>query len=186
LEKSIVSGRKCSDLHQSKEEVKMAQIVGRGSPKEDRVKIVTLWGVFLLGLLFHTQLALMPLFHGLSVQDLPTASSIDSIGWILWLMLAFFVVPMLMIIGIVFITDRRFYQLHYLITLIYSGLNFAHLLADLQVKPVYWYQIVLMTILLLIGLLLNLVAWRSLKFRQPIFSGGEDRSLSGKIGNDRG
>jgi hypothetical protein len=31
------------------------------------VKIIALWTVFLLGTLFHTQLALMPLFHGLSV-----------------------------------------------------------------------------------------------------------------------
>jgi len=30
-------------------------------------KIVSLWSVFLLGLLFHTQLGLMPLFHGLNV-----------------------------------------------------------------------------------------------------------------------
>jgi hypothetical protein len=31
------------------------------------VKIIALWTVFLLGTLFHTQLALMPLFHGLSL-----------------------------------------------------------------------------------------------------------------------
>ena len=44
----------------------------------DRVKIITLWGVFLLGLLFHTQLALMPLFHGLPVNDAPAARSIET------------------------------------------------------------------------------------------------------------
>lgn len=130
-----------------------------------RVKIVTLWGVFLLGLLFHTQLGLMPLFHGLPVNDAPAAKSIDSISWILWLMLAFFVVPMLMMLGTVFLNNHQFKKLHYAIALIYSGLNFAHLFADLQVKPIYWYQIVLMTLLLLIGLLLNLVSWHWLKTR---------------------
>ena len=128
-----------------------------------RFRIVTLWGVFLLGLLFHTQLALMPLFHGLPVNDAPAARSIESISWILWLMLAFFVVPMLMMIGTVFLNNHQFRKLHYGITLIYSGLNFAHLLADLQVQPVYWYQIVLMAILLSIGLVLNLVSWQWLK-----------------------
>ena len=131
----------------------------------DRVKIITLWGVFLLGLLFHTQLALMPLFHGLPVNDAPAARSIESISWILWSMLAFFVVPLLMMIGTVFINHHQFRKLHYGITLIYSGLNLAHLIADLQVTPISWYQIVLMTMLLLIGLLLNLVAWRWLKLR---------------------
>ena len=32
-----------------------------------QVKIIALWTVFLLGTVFHTQLALMPLFHGLDV-----------------------------------------------------------------------------------------------------------------------
>ncbi len=32
-------------------------------------KIIALWIVFLLGMLFHTQLALMPLFHGLKVAE---------------------------------------------------------------------------------------------------------------------
>lgn len=128
-----------------------------------RIEIVVLWGVFLLGLLFHTQLALMPLFHGLPVNDAPIAKSIESISWILWLMLAFFVVPMLAMVGTIFVDNARFRKLHYGITLIYSGLNLAHLIADLKVQPVYWYQIVLMTILLLIGLLLNLVSWQWLK-----------------------
>jgi hypothetical protein len=133
--------------------------------QNNQIKIVTLWNVFLLGLLFHTQLGLMPLFHGLPVNDAAVAKSVDSISWILWLMLAFFVVPMLMMLGTVFINHHQFKKLHYGITLLYSGLNLAHLIADLQVKPIYWYQIMLMTILLLIGLLLNLVTWQSLKLR---------------------
>ncbi len=143
----------------------MAQPVGINSLGDNQVKIVTLWSVFLLGLLFHTQLALMPLFHALPIADAPAAPSIESISWILWSMLAFFVVPMLMMVGIVFINTAQFRKLHYGVTIVYSVLNFAHLLADLQVKPVYWYQIVLMAMLLLIGWLLNLVSWRWLKFK---------------------
>lgn len=51
-------------------------------------KIIILWIVFLLGLLFHTQLGLMPLFHGLSVAD-SQAKSMAEIAPILWLMLVF-------------------------------------------------------------------------------------------------
>jgi hypothetical protein len=131
--------------------------------QNNRIKVVTLWGVFLLGLLFHTELALMPLFHGLTVNDGTEAQSIESISWILWLMLAFFVVPMFMIVGTVFTDSYLFKKMHYGITILYSVLNFAHLLADLQVKPIYWYQIVLMAILLLIGLLLNIVSWQWLR-----------------------
>lgn len=131
--------------------------------QNNRIKIVTLWGVFLLGLLFHTELALMPLFHGIAVNDSSEAQSIESIGWILWLMLAFFVIPMFMMVGTVFTESYSFKKSHYGTTILYSILNLVHLLADLQVKPIYWYQIVLMAILFLVGLLLNLVSWQWLK-----------------------
>jgi hypothetical protein len=132
--------------------------------QNNRIKVITLWGVFLLGLLFHTELALMPLFHGLSVkEDASEAQSIESISWILWLMLAFFVVPMSMMVGTAFTESYSFKKLHYGTTIVYSVLNFIHLVADLQVKPIYWYQIVLMAILWLVGLLLNLVSWQWLR-----------------------
>jgi hypothetical protein len=52
-----------------------------------REKIIALWTVFLLGILFHTQLGLMPLFHGLSVFESQKATTINDISGIMWLML---------------------------------------------------------------------------------------------------
>jgi hypothetical protein len=45
---------------------------------------------------------------------------------------------------------------------VYSVLNIGHLIADIVVGAP-WYQLVLMTLLLLIGLLLNLVSFQWLK-----------------------
>jgi hypothetical protein len=42
-------------------------------------------------------------------------------------------------------------------------LNLAHLIADLLVRPIAWYQIALMAILLIIGLILNLVSYQWLR-----------------------
>ncbi|MGJ5634778.1 hypothetical protein ABF638_37040, partial (plasmid) [Nostoc sp. CALU 1950] len=61
-------------------------------------KIITLWIVFLLGLLFHSQLGLMPIFYGLSVAD-SQAQSIAEVAPIMWLMLGFFVFPMAAIVA---------------------------------------------------------------------------------------
>ena len=41
--------------------------MARINPINYREKIIALWTVFLLGTLFHTQLALIPLFHGIDV-----------------------------------------------------------------------------------------------------------------------
>jgi hypothetical protein len=122
-------------------------------------KICALWSVFLLGTLFHPQVDLMPLFHDLSVVQ-SHAKSVDSINWVLWLMLAFFTIPMMVIILTVFTHSMRYRKLHLGITIFYSVLNISHLVADLIVQPIFWYQIALMAILVGIGLLLNWVSYQ--------------------------
>ncbi|MBD2109291.1 hypothetical protein [Nodosilinea sp. FACHB-13] len=137
-------------------------------PKEQpsfAVKIIALWTVFLLGTLFHTQLALMPLFHGLSVlaPHGHVATDIGEISPILWLMLAFFTMPLIAITGTCLL-DSRWYRIgHFWLTLIYSVLNIAHLIVDLTILPIAWYQVALMAFLFLIGLLLNLVTYQWVK-----------------------
>ncbi len=127
-------------------------------------KIITLWAVFLLGTLFHTQLGLMPLFHNQSIA-ISDAHETENIAWILWLMLGFFAVPMIAIIATLFDDSKRYRKFHFGVTVFYSVMNLAHLLADLLVKPIAWYQIALMVMLFLIGLLLNLVAFQWIQER---------------------
>ena len=93
------------------------------------VKVMALWIVFLLGLLFHTQLALMPLFHGISVAESHTHDYMN-LDVIMWFMLVFFGLPLLAILGSVFWPSRRFCQLHFGLTLGYTVLNFIHFLMD--------------------------------------------------------
>ncbi|MBF2097287.1 MAG: hypothetical protein IGQ88_02780 [Gloeomargaritaceae cyanobacterium C42_A2020_066] len=118
-----------------------------------------LWILFLLGLLFHVQLGLMPLFHGLDVTVSP-AENLAAIGGIIWLMLAFFLLPLVAILGTAFTTALPYRLLHFGFTILYSVLNFFHLLADIFETPVLGYQITLMGFLFAIGLWLNVVSWR--------------------------
>ena len=122
-------------------------------------KIVALWSVFLLGLLFHTQLGLMPLFHGINVI-VSQSQNMEAIAPIMWSTLIFFVLPMTAIIGTTLTNNQRYRVIHFGFTVLYSLLNLSHLIADLMVQPIIWYQIVLMLMLLIIGLLINLVAWQ--------------------------
>jgi hypothetical protein len=126
------------------------------------LKIITLWSTFLLGTLFHAQLGLMPLFHGQSVT-ISEARDAATLGFIFWSMLIFFVLPMFAMIGTAFYEGRRYRIVHYGLTLVYTVLNLLHVLLDLMVKPIISYQISLMVILLLIGLLLNAMSYRWLK-----------------------
>jgi hypothetical protein len=127
-------------------------------------KIIILWAVFLLGTLFHTQLGLMPLFHGINIASNATATTkVAEIAGILWGMLAFFAIPMLAIVATAFTNAKRYRMFHFGLTVVYSVLNLLHVILDLMVKPIVWSQITLMVILFFIGLLLNLVAWQWMK-----------------------
>jgi hypothetical protein len=128
-----------------------------------RERIIALWTVFLLGTLFHTQLGLMPLFHGLSVIESQKATSMQDISVIMWLMLGFFVLPMFAIIFTAFTENRRYRVIHFWLTAIYSIMNLMHLILDLVIPQIIWYQITLMVLLFLIGLLLNLISFQWMK-----------------------
>ena len=137
------------------------------APIDRRQQIAALWTVFLLGLLFHTQLGLMPLFHGIDVAHahLHDTSS-ASMSLILWLMLGFFLLPALAIVGVVLLNSLQFRRAHFTVTVVYSVMNLLHVIADLQVRPIEWHQILLMIFLLGIGLLLNVVGFEWM--REPI------------------
>ncbi len=129
-----------------------------------RKKIIALWTVFLLGILFHTQLGLMPLFHGIDVAIMghhhQEAATMAEIEPILWGMLVFFMLPMLAIIATAFYEFKRYRIFHFGLTLVYTVLNLIHAIADLLVDPIAWYQIVLMVLLIFIGILLNIVSYQ--------------------------
>ena len=121
-------------------------------------KIVTLWSVFLFGIIFHTQLGLMPLFYGESVAMSGT-SGVANVSH-LWLMLGFFVLPAIAIVATTFTNSKRYRTIHFGLTIFYSVINFLHVVLDLLVKPIAWYQIALTIILFTVGILLNVVAFQ--------------------------
>jgi len=132
-------------------------------------RLIILWMVFQLGTVFHTQLGLIPLFHGLDVLAAHghVASDLSEITSVLWLMLAFFLVPLLAILTLCFSESRRVRIGHFWLTAVYTVLNVAHLGVDLTIPPIAWYQIVLMLFLVIVGLLLNLVSYQWMRAAQP-------------------
>ena len=121
-------------------------------------KIIALWTAFLLGMLFHTQLALMPLFHGLNVMESHTHEYLE-LHTIMWLMLGVFALPMLAIIVTALNGSQTYRRLHFGLTIVYTVNNALHFILDVLVK-VPDYQLFLMALLFGVGLLLNLVSYR--------------------------
>jgi hypothetical protein len=131
-------------------------------------QIIVLWVVFQLGMIFHTQLGLMPLFHGVDVLAAHghVANDIREIASVLWLMLAFFLMPLVAMLSLCFSDAHPVRVGHFWLTVLYSVLNMAHLGVDLAIHPIAWYQITLMAFLLVVGLLLNGVAYQWMRADQ--------------------
>lgn len=121
-------------------------------------QIIALWAVFLFGMVFHSQLAMMPLLYGENVA-MPGYNGKTPISH-LWLMLGFFAIPMVAIVLTVVNVSLPYRIAHFGVTIAYSVLNFLHAAMDLQVKPIEWHQIALMVIVFINGILLNAVAFQ--------------------------
>ncbi|MGP1383636.1 MAG: hypothetical protein ACTS2F_08755 [Thainema sp.] len=123
-----------------------------------QAQIIALWTVFLFGTVFHTQLALIPLLYGSEVA-MPHAHGKTPISH-LWAMLGFFIIPMVMITLTALNVSPLYRAIHFGLSLFYTVMNFLHVALDLRVKPVEWYQIALVSVLFVVGLLLNLLAFQ--------------------------
>ena len=127
-----------------------------------QLQIIALWAVFLFGLIFHTQLALMPQLYGVSVA-IPSYKGKTPASH-LWGMLGFFILPMIAIVATALNASPLYRAIHFSLTIFYTVMNFLHVALDLGVRPIEWYQIVLVTILFINGIVLNVIAFQWMQY----------------------
>jgi hypothetical protein len=128
----------------------------------------SLWLAWFLCLLFHTDLGLMPLFHG---QSPAIASQVpaERLPQVFGAMALYFLFPLLAWLLNSYAAAAeaparglwrrwRWWQLGF--SLLYSLTNIAHLLADLLIPDSRPDQVLLMAVMVVIGLLINRESWR--------------------------
>ncbi|MCX5937817.1 MAG: hypothetical protein NTW02_06345 [Cyanobium sp. LacPavin_0920_WC12_MAG_62_9] len=140
------------------------------------LRLRSLWLSWLLAMLFHVDLGLMPLFHGISPQIKGQVADSQLPG-LFATMLGYFLVPLAAVVGIAYASSNPTNQgrsgprpqrqsrrhlwrrLHFGLSLIYSLSNMVHLVADILVPDSRADQVVLMGVMVAIGLLINREAW---------------------------
>ena len=136
----------------------------------------SLWTAYLLAMLFHVQLGLMPLFHGHSVV-IGTTVNPAQVPLVYRAMLGYFLLPLLALLLITWAASdgcgsgiesgsesgsgrwRPWRRWHFWLSIVYSFTNLFHLIADIVVPDSRADQVFLMALLFLIGLLINRQAW---------------------------
>ena len=144
------------------------------------LRLRSLWLSWLLAMLFHVDLGLMPLFHGISPQIKGQVADSQLPG-LFATMLGYFLVPLAAGVGIAYACSNPTNQrgkgpkrqrqsrrksrghpwrlAHVWLSLIYSLSNMVHLVADILVPDSRADQGALMGVMVAIGLLINREAW---------------------------
>lgn len=131
------------------------------------LRLITLWIAWLLAMLFHVDLGLMPLFHGQS-PEIHSHVREGALPLLFGAMLGYFLLPLIAIVLIAYAATavgpatrwRPWRRIHFWFSVVYSVTNVPHLIADILVPDARLDQIVLMVALTVFGLLINVEAWR--------------------------
>ena len=132
-------------------------------------RLQVLWLAWFLCLLFHTDLGLMPLFHGLS-PEIESQVPPDRLPLVFWAMLLYFLLPLLawLLNGYALSAGaralagrwRRWGWCQLVLGLLYTLTNIVHLVVDVLIPDSRGDQVVLMVVMVVIGLLINRASLR--------------------------
>ena len=135
------------------------------------LRLRSLWLSWLLAMLFHVDLGLMPLFHGISPQ-IKSQVADSQLPELFATMLGYFLVPIAAVVGIAYACSNPTNQqltapkrrhpwrlAHVWLSVIYSLSNIVHLVADILVPDSRGDQVALMGVMVVVGLLINREAW---------------------------
>lgn len=129
----------------------------------NRLKVVSLWILFLFGMIFHGNLALMPIFWAKSVAMSEELIAANPMAPMLWMMLMIWLIPMIIIAVTLFIKAKWYRITNFVFTILFSLMNIWHLTGHAKESPVDFRQVVLLTFVLISGIFLNIVSFKWIK-----------------------
>ena len=130
------------------------------------LRLAALWAAWLLVMLYHVELGLMPLFHGLPVE-IKSHVPPERLPRLFVAMLLYFLLPLAALLLVVqarsaptsWAGSSVMRALQFWFSVLYSLTNGLHLIADIRIPDSRRDQVLLMIVLSAIGLLINVEAW---------------------------
>ena len=127
----------------------------------NRQKIITLWTVFIFGMVFHSLLAMMPLFFGADIA-MPNATGSVPCS-MMWMSLLIYLLPIILIVLILFTEKKWFKITNFGFSILITLMNIFHIIEHISETSVQMVQVVLLTFVLISGILLNIVSYKWMK-----------------------
>ena len=150
----------------------MAPVPRRPLSIDHAQRVRSLWTAWFLCLLFHTDLGLMPLFHGLS-PEIESHVATERLPLVFWAMLLYFLVPLGAYVLSSYASSapgwRRWRRFQFGLSVVYTLTNTAHFVVDILIPDSRSDQVLLMALMLGLGVLINVESWR-LALENSIFN----------------
>jgi hypothetical protein len=129
-------------------------------------RLAGLWIAWLLVMLYHVELGLMPLFHGLPVE-IKSKIPPGRLPRLFTAMMVYFLLPLAALLLVVhahsapdsWSNQPIWRAVQFWFSVLYSITNLLHLIADVRIPDSRADQVALMLVLTIIGLLINLESW---------------------------
>ena len=112
-------------------------------------------------MVFHSLLAVMPIFFGANVAMLEATGVVPA--GMMWMSLFFYLIPMIVIVVILLIEAKWNKVTNFIITLVFTVMNIFHLTEHAGTSPVDPCQIILLTFVMIFGIILNIASYRWVK-----------------------
>ncbi|MBU6250515.1 MAG: hypothetical protein KGO47_05040 [Cyanobacteria bacterium REEB417] len=130
------------------------------------LRLAGLWMAWLLLMLYHVELGLMPLFHGLSVE-IKSHVPPGKLATVFMAMLVYFLLPLLALLLTIHAISApqswsknvAWRSAQFWFSVVYTVSNGMHLIADIRIPDSRSDQVLLMLVLTAVGLLINREAW---------------------------
>ena len=126
----------------------------------NRVKVAILWGVFLFGMIFHTLLAIMPVFWGQSVAMTQEQIVANPMVLMMWMVLFFYMLPMIAIVLSLLIEAKWYRTINFVLSLLFTFMNVFHIVEHASEAAVDMRQVVLLIVVLISGVFLNIASFK--------------------------
>lgn len=121
-------------------------------------KIIVLWLLFVVCMIFHFNYHVGELFYGIDIKR-PNANGIVPMSAAI-VRFVFEILPMMFITFLMFIEKAWLRIFNFSVSILYTLANFAHLFQELRSEKPDLSQINLLSFVLVASLLLNLASWK--------------------------
>lgn len=122
------------------------------------LRVLVIWALIMIGMILHFNYHVSKIFYGIDVARPGADGTINPMVHVV--RTAFYHLPMIFIVALLFLRSQIFRLVMFLITFLYTISHIMHVWKELTKPTPDFSQVVLMTLILVMSIVLNVSSWK--------------------------